>query len=450
MSPATARTTRAPALDDILAGRLGVRAVRALATDPLGHELCDLLRQRVPDAGGAPDLMLLRTKYKPPGRLTAYYETTVGGGVRHLAVRWSAEAGADPAVDLWVSPDDTAMPQLSRLTRPEHLAALLVAQGAARDLAPATDPSARLRIRTIRYRPGQRHVLHVAPGHGPGVFVKIDRDDSGAHAVPIAKALRPLLARRCPRVRVVAPVGYVPADRAALWREAPGQPLSALLGEPRLDAVDLVSTLGEALRVLHDVVRGTSAQGLPLPPVRRHDAHAEASSTLRAATHIMALLPEVGTAYRALVSAVVDALDGLPAETGMFCHGDVKCENVLVDHDRLRVLDLDRCCSADPALDLGKLLADLRWWSPSQAQVDVLQAAVRDAYGDDDPTRWARAELLAVLFTLKFAARRIPVHEFGWQQRIERQMQLARAEFIGAELNATGLGAAENALRRSL
>jgi aminoglycoside phosphotransferase (APT) family kinase protein len=180
---------------------------------------------------------------------------------------------------------------------------------------------------------------------------------------------------------------------------------------------------GRIARAIHDCPAGEAT-----PPGRavlgRHDVHAEATATLRAGEHIRALLPSVGRTYGLLVSVVLDELGRLPAERATLIHGDLKADNLLVDGGQVRVLDVDRARWAEPALDLGKFLADLRWWSPS-ARAAALEAAFRDGYGSCDPRRWARAELLASLLQLKLAARRPVLHDGRWQL-------LVRGRVVGA------------------
>src|SRR5688500_8313244 len=129
-------------------------------------------------------LSLLRTKYKPGRKLSAYYVlTSVDGSAedRHAAVTWTVTPTGTRTA-LWLSPEDDDMPQLQRLTDARHVAAL----AAALDGHPLPAPQGG-RMRTVRYRPGQRHVLVTDRGWDTRrVYVKTDRDRSGANAVEMA------------------------------------------------------------------------------------------------------------------------------------------------------------------------------------------------------------------------------------------------------------------------
>lgn len=389
-------------LDESLAGLQGVDALRRLTLDPLRHGVDRLLADQVPEWNGD-DLRLIRTKYKPSRKVTATYVLPDG---RHAAVVWSGQP-----VQMTVSPHDDAMPQLAGLHDPDHRADLLGFPG---------------RVETIRYRPGQRHVLTVTYPGQTGVHVKMDRDDSGAHAVPVARALSSLLADRCPEASVAEPIGYFAANRTAVWRTAPGDALSTRLHGP--DGERHVNLVGRAIRVLHDARPGE----LPATGAGARDAHAEIAATLRAAEHIVVLLPDVGVDYLALIGEIAAELDHLPTEEPGFTHGDLKSDNVLASPAGVRLLDLDRCGLADPALDLAKFVADLRWWTGAdENRANTLIDAFRSGYGPGEPARWDRAVPLTRLFQLKLAARRCAVHDPSWESDVRARVAGAAPVLAG-------------------
>ena len=177
-----------------------------------------------------------------------------------------------------------------------------------------------------------------------------------------------------------------------------------------------MALVGRAARVLHDEARAALGPSI-VDRLPDHDLASEVRSTLRAGEHVRALLPEVGRQFDDVAAGVVRALEGVEGHPACFLHGDLKSDNLLVDDGRVRVLDLDRVCLGDAALDLGKLLADLRWCAGSEPRAQRLQAALRDGYGPAADDRWARAGLLTALFALKFAARRCAVHDPEWESR---------------------------------
>ena len=253
-----------------------------------------------------------------------------------------------------VSPVDDAFPQLVRLHDPRYLVDMLAAAGAG-DVA-AED----LTVETVRYRPGQRHVLRVGTGpNGPAWFVKVYRDDTGRRAVDAAARAATALAAgvdRCASghlgwrgVRAAGPGGavargdrYVPGrcDRRVRFRGSGRRP-----GCRACPAAGARRTAG----------RGAAGSA----PTRSR----RPSETLRTAQLVDALLPAVGLWLRVEVGRVLDVLSRLPAEPPTMTHGDFKCDNLVVNGSRVHLLDFDRSGRGDPAADIGKFLADLRWWA---------------------------------------------------------------------------------------
>ena len=385
-------------LEETLAGAHGVEALRHMALDPLSHGVRELLAEQAPWWDGSTP-RLIRTKYKPSRKLSAYYELSPGEPARHAAVAWTNES-----LEVLVSPDDPSMPELAGLHDDAHLTDLLGFTG---------------RIDTIRYRPRQRHVLRVSTPDR-AVYVKIDKDDSGSRSVPVALALGARMAVECPGAGLAEPIGWSAADRAGLWRSSPGEPLWQRLSVPG-DAERLAHLLGRAVRVLHD----TPTDLLPTSS-DEHDVQAEVASTIRAGEHIGTLVPQLGANFLAIVDAVVEGLAHVPTEAPTFTHGDLKSDNVLASDGQVRLLDLDRCGPADPALDLAKFAADLHWWcAPDSDRAQALTESFRAGYGECDGSRWDRAALLTRLFDLKLTARRCAVHYPAWDSHVRARVAAA-------------------------
>ena len=106
-----------------------------------------------------------------------------------------------------------------------------------------------------------------------------------------------------------------------------------------------------------------------------------------------------------------------------------------VSRDGLTLLDFGSCGIGDPARDVGKFLADLRWWSAlSDRGSASARGAFRAAYGaEGSEARLLRAHVYEALFLLVFAAHRVPLYHPGWAQRSARLVQRA-----GAVLDALG------------
>ncbi|WP_020579393.1 phosphotransferase family protein [Actinopolymorpha alba] len=418
----------------LAAGPHAVEGVRRAVTDPLRHGLAPLLDRCLPDGVTAARPRLLRTKYKPNRKLTAYYAMQVpdhrSQAPRHLAVTWSV-APADPAETAEPSLLEEAAYRRGVAAPFRRLAATSPDGCVSLAIAPVDPAFPRLvglyaaadDVTTVRFRPGQRHVLRVVmPPPDAGVaFVKAYRDGTGERAVAVAQAWDALLADGCPGVRTARVLRYAAADRAVWWAGEPGEPLWRCLTDgtavrrlPRL--------VGQALRVLHE---HTPEQVLP-----HYETATEIATTIRASGHIGLLLPPVGERLRRLISRVVACLDQLPTEPPRLTHGDLKCDNLLSTGVEVRAIDLDRAAIADPALDLGKFIADLRWWCALLgADAEVAVAAFLEGYVEQYSgcglDRLARARALAALFQVKLVARRVAVHDPAWAVLVSRGMDLA-------------------------
>ena len=422
MSPSDGLTT----LAEVLGGHTDAAGVREVVTRPLRHGAWELLSSHA--LTDLPcELQLVRSKYKPSRKLTACYVLSSADRAttpRHAVVSWSLD-GAEVRVSLSVAPEDSSMPQLARLVDPGHVASLVGSMTGRPVPAPGFAG-----VHPVRYRPGQRHVLLAVPGEGDGdgaVYVKTDRDRSGASAVVIAEVLNNAFEQQYAAASAAVPLGWAAEDAAALWWRAPGLPLARLLTGRSTGRSSAVRRVGRALRVLHGVSATETAGTAVSDPEER--ARAEASSALGAATHIAALLPEVGAAYASLVSDALDVLQKLPSEQPVLVHGDFKADNILIHRGRLRILDLDRSSRAEPALDLGKFMADLSWWC-TEPDRTALWEAFRAGYGHCDPLRWTRATMWAVIFQLKITARRCAVHDPAWERVVRDRVAAANSVLL--------------------
>jgi phosphotransferase family enzyme len=260
---------------------------------------------------------------------------------------------------------------------------------------------------TVRYRPRQRHVLRF-PARPTAVFVKLSgRALRGASAADAASgsladgALRPVVA-----------AGRFPDLAAALYTEVDGLPLDQLPDDALLDA------LGHAAAGLA-MLPAVALPDLELPAPSPYD-HCAAIS--RASQHLAPLaLPAAERFAGLLTLAERVAPDATPA----FAHGDLKLEHLWARADgRIGLADWDTSCRADPASDLGKLLADV-WWS---------RPHLRDRVGALLPTTDPRDEAQAwweATWTLKAAARRADPLAEDFVDRVQGAAERAAALLAG-------------------
>ncbi len=440
-----AAVLQTPMIDEVLAGQRGVEPIRRLLLRPADLAPGELLRGCLPDAP-APRWHLVRSKFKPGRKLSAWYELVPPRAAppRRVAVTWQAGPSPAPAdatlrlldaeardrglaapftrlwagspdhqVHLLLAPLDPAFPHLVRCYDPAYVEGLLggVLGGAVAARA--------FEVRPVRYRPGQRHVLRYTAIAGPDatVFAKIYREHTAAELRALASRLAgPVAASSAGRL--AQPLPAAQEHCVGLWLHAAGRPLWQALRDDR-GSFPMTAVAGAVLRAIHDIDPG--------PVLAERGVTDEVATAAAACAHIIGLLPTLGCRLRRMLDGVGEMVQGLPAEAPTLTHGDAKCDNLLVDRDRLTVIDLDRCGYADPALDIGKLLADLRWWCERIGlHPGTVQGLFLAGYGDCDRARLARARAYEVLFQVKIAARRLGVADPAWAYQVTEA--LGRAE----------------------
>ena len=413
-------------VQEVVAGRRGPDDVCRFLTEVVPVTVADVLEGQHPDRARRALVRVTRSKLKPGRKLTVSVAVAGGGAEeRPATVTWVP--GARPSVV--AAPADPAFPLLVDVYDPARLAGILGDAG-------VTGFEDGLRVIPLRYRPGQRHVLVVESlDRQVRLFAKCYRDGSGAEVVHASQTVAEALSRSNAPAGTARVAGHVPSHGLVLWHGDEGPPLSHVLVDQAVrTSVQQAHAgrAGAALRAVHDGT-STTRDGR-----HRSDPEAEAATTRRSLEHVAALAPGSAGALESLLSETVARLTELPDETGHLLHGDYKCDNLLVTDDRLVLLDFDRVTVGDPALDLGKLLADLRWWSRSGGRSPTaLVDAFLYGYGPCPPTRLTRALLYDVLFQLRALGRRIPLHEPGWSAAVEEGLAAAADSARGCWGEAT-------------
>lgn len=173
---------------------------------------------------------------------------------------------------------------------------------------------------------------------------------------------------------VPEPVGIIPDWRMCLQRRVPGVSAAELLPTPR--GVPLARRLASLADKLHCT---------PVPTLKTH--------TLADELRILhERLPQVSQRYphwRTRIERVLSACDALasilPSHLSVAgIHRDFYSDQVLVDGDRLWLVDLDLYCQGHPALDIGNFIAhiteqSLRQLGDPNAMADR-ETALREAF----------------------------------------------------------------------
>ena len=451
---------------EILNGQQGLAGVQqVLSGGPMLECLCTLMQANLTDATKLVACRLQRAKFKPGRKLTAYYDLHLQGpgdaiAIRPIAVTWSlpavAHTGERPALavqerdiayqaaqteaaqrglvapfrqltlavaelgmTVQISPVDPHYPQLVRLSDPHYVREQLsTVSNSAGSAGPATGRD--YTVTTIRYRPGQRHVLRYDPvasngEAGPATrFAKVYADNRGQRLLTTIHQIADWVATQARDVAVLRPQAYLPDALTILYPWASGVPLAHLQHSTDRTVAAVLRQAGAALRLLHNAPASITP-GLPTL-----NLVTEARGLVRTCEHIQLFLPTVGQTVQRLCAEIPEAYAALPQEAPTFVHGDWKADHLLVAPDRtapLTLIDFDTCALADPALDIGKFLADLTWWEITGQRSGVTQAQDAFLAGYNltpDHPRLRRARLWAALIGIKMTAHRVPVFDPAW------------------------------------
>ena len=457
-----------------LAGSAGLAGLQELLLGaPAREALRAVLASRLANRAQLGELTLQRAKYKPGRYLTCYFAAHVRDHNGHESTRlleatWQAPGVADrrgdrPALEamqaeaserglaapfrtllaeapesglyIQLFPLDARFPKLARLADPAYIRALLAAT------PEIGGKAASYQVTPIRYRPGQRHVLRydalgIDGQAGKTLFAKVYANDKGAQTFQVATRVSGWLAEQSDGIGAARPLVYIASEGLVLYPRVTGTPLSDLLQNPGPATASHIYAAGAALRALH-------ATPQALVELQPHSFAKELKGIASASEHIEPLHPAAGARIGAILAAAQTLHERLPEETPGFAYGDFKADHLWVTPAGMTLIDFDTCYLCDPAIDLGKFLADLHWWYDGYrlSGVDEAQAQFLAGYGQITPARLLRARLYEALVLTKSTARRVKLFDPDWTARTERL--IGTAGRILEKLSATAGSSAE-------
>lgn len=325
-----------------------------------------------------------------------------------------ADLVAGRAVQVW--PHDPAFPHLLALADPAGIGL------------------AGFRVIPVRYVPGNAHVVRfdppVSPGAGEGsVFAKVFRDAGEAQRrhEAISAAARAL--EGCSGVTPLEVLAGTAQGGVLLFPFAGGASLAAHIRSSAPGTERSLRVLGGAVAALHAAP--------PLPGLLRRPLETEIAAAAYAGWHLGRLLPEAAAGLERLLGIAAGAA-GTDTEEAVLVHGDFKAEHARVAQSgRITLIDLDSAAAAEPALDLGRLLADLRWELRANPNArSAAQACFLDAYrfaGGLTAARERRARVFELVFFLRAVVRRTAFWNPGWEAGVTAG--LAEAQDLAVQLS---------------
>ena len=453
--------------EDILSGNAGLAGIQEALNGQSSRRLLRREAQRMLRPGYRPGpFHLTRSKFKPGRKLNAYFTfpalNTEGKPPHlvHLAVAWQKNLDGNDFADRWrqlqeeaerfglmpvqcelwrnipdqgiklqVWPFDPEFPHLVRLSNPSYINERFESLGVAHDLKqmPVITP--------IRYRPGERHVLRyeidspeTIPGEGRRLYAKLYSNAQDViRAFGIANRVVDWLAANNHGLQGIRPEAISQEDSVIFYPHAPGIPLSHQLNRSHRWLATQLQIIGKGLASLHDGPETLQAE------LKQNTFTNEAKVVKRASEHIQVLLPETHDKILQILEKIQEDYSNLPQENPTFTHSDFKADHLLATPQGLTLIDFDTCTLADPALDIGKFLADLEWWFTLKglSGVEEAQAELLKGYiGEQKPDqivheRQARARLFYVLILMKIVVRRVPLYKKEWAAMTSRMIERA-------------------------
>ena len=376
-----------------------------------GDEMRPVLARTLPDGVALGALAVSRVVYKPGEKLAVHYQAEVDG-TAHDAVATSI-AGVDleasarlPRYRELAQRAGERSPGAAPVTY-DHEAATLVTWLPFDPRLPALAESGRELARRLGatdggepellgYKPRSRAVLR-SGGHVLKAYGRREQ---------FAAALAGLMtaSRRLP-LPTADFAGALPELRLTAQRSVGGRP-----PESAAAVAGRAGTLVAALQT----------SSLPALPAAPPEALLEAAT--RKADLIAFVLPALRSRLDALVSRLRAGMPATPALVA--AHGDFHADQLLVDGDRITVIDFDEMCLADPALDLATFAADVvRGQGADLKGVYAVLDPLLDGYG----RRPAGLDWHLSAAILGRAAHPFHRQVPGWPERVEAMVAAAEA-----------------------
>lgn len=298
----------------------------------------------------------------------------------------------DLGLALWTFPDDPGMIGLAEVWRSNGK---LFDREGALEHAPWNGPRPGLECVALSYVPAKRCILrydrldHARPEPFYGKVYGAHEDVRVLYRQ--MQDLWRYSEQDAPELVLARPLGCAPALNAA-WQSSPGG--ESLLDT--LDAIDLPAVLRRTAAALAALHRSA------LRPARTWRVGEEAAKLERARWAL-------GRFYPALAPQVDAILGHLLARVPSECdrpvpvHGDFHCNQVLVQQERVAVIDFDLFGMGDPLHDVARFLSRFRAYAHnklSRAQLDAAEQAFLGTYEILVPWKVERRRLAWLMATL--------------------------------------------------
>lgn len=260
-------------------------------------------------------------------------------------------------------------------------------------------------VRVLRYRPHRRCVLL----HGEGSDEVVGKVYGPGRQAADVFARQGAIRARAAGFDVPRPLKL--AADVVLMERVPGTSLKELLGVANDgDGEVLARRAAASLAAFHGVRLATAESRSFADDVKR---------VQKPVGRLAAVAPEFAARADGMLARLAPVADAAPAERSpALVHGDFKPGQLLVDGDRMTIVDLDRACTGEPALDVGNFLAQFRKEAllTGNEQLRGLARPFLDEYLRRAPSDGLadRARAVEALSLVRMAVRRLRLDPAGY------------------------------------
>jgi Ser/Thr protein kinase RdoA (MazF antagonist) len=339
----------------------------------------------------------------------------------------------EPAMILRAFPMDPALPGLAAATDTSEMLPLFASR---LEACRRTGVAPRgFTHEILHYKPRRSCAIHYRidlGGDTARVYGKLSRDERGQHHHQLLTSAFEAASASGGAWRAARPMGYVEQWRLLLQEAVPGRDFRLVFADLTPDDVTdaQLTQAGRLLDGIASAVRGL--QRAPIVPGAMMTFEKLLEAQERNLHYMSKLQPGLAAELGAIRSEAIRLQRETRAGDLVFAHGDFAHGNLLIEGDRIGIIDFDKAGAAEPAYDVAYFLTHM--WSfglrhqKRMRHVQALCQRFRAAYLAQAPE--VSSERLALYEALDFAAYvlrnfRKQSHQGSWLEWAQGQVAAA-------------------------
>jgi hypothetical protein len=210
------------------------------------------------------------------------------------------------------------------------------------------------RVDVLRYRPGRRCVLRYDVEHADGALDLVGKLYANPdRAQLVAKKLAVLSSQATRELMLAAPIGELANNGLLLMEHLHGSNLG--------DELEATASRDKNERAIRAAAAGLAAfHRFGLESSQRRSLQTELNNLRARLRPLHDVAAGLARDIEALLTQIEARLAALPKAAECVIHGEYKPNQLLLNSDQIALVDLDRACIGDPAIDVGNFAAVLR------------------------------------------------------------------------------------------